>query len=179
MSQKVQELSDFIERAVKSRKYPESTAQGLRAALKLFESVLNHEEKESLDLFKKNIDPIYQSVATKYGREYSAGSLAAYKSRVLKIVSDFEKYGNDATKMASWSPKIIKRSPRKKADVATEIDNTGGSIVPPALPGMHKIELALRSDTKFLIMVPMDITKTECAMLKAVLDSLTGTAESK
>ena len=175
MSQNIQALSDFINRAVKSRKYPESTAQGYRAALKLFEAEANDEESDSLETFKKNLDQIYHSVSSKNGRDYTANSLAAYKSRILKIIGDYEKYGIDPTKMAGWSPKIIIRGPRKPAQPSgssSEDANAEDGNTQVVSGGMHKIELALRDDKKFIVIVPRDITSQEAVTLKAVLDSL-------
>ena len=116
---KFEVLYDFINRAVKSRKYVESNASGLRVALKLFEAELNEEELNSLDVFKKNIEQIYQNVFSK-NKNFSAGSLATYKSRILKVLADYEKYGLDATKMANWSPKIVTRTKK--------ISNTNGDF---------------------------------------------------
>lgn len=103
------ELYDFIDRAVKSRKYPENTGMALKTSLKLFEAELNDEEKGSISEFSKNLNSIYQSVFAK-NKNFSASSLATYKSRVSKVLSDYEKYGIDPTKMANWSPKIITRA---------------------------------------------------------------------
>lgn len=110
---KINDLYDFIERAIKSRKYPENTGLSLKSALKLFERELNEDEKNSLDQFKRNIEQIYQTVFSK-NKEYSADSLAVYKSRVLKAINDYEKYGTDPNKMANWIPKIIIRTKRQQ-----------------------------------------------------------------
>src|SRR3989344_23344 len=114
---KIQDLYDFIDRAIKSRKYPKNTGMALKSALKLFEAGLNEEERGSIDEFKKNLEQIYQSVFSKH-KDFSAASLATYKSRVIKALSDYEKYGIDPTKMANWSPKIIRRS--KKQDISPD-----------------------------------------------------------
>src|SRR3989338_7606501 len=106
---KIQDLYEFIDRAVKSRKYPDNTGMALKTALKLFEAVLNEEERNSIDVFSKNIEQIYQNVFSK-NKNFSASSLATYKSRVTKVLSDYEKYGVDPTKMANWSPKVINRT---------------------------------------------------------------------
>lgn len=102
-------LYAFIERAVKSRKYPNNTGYALKVALSLFESELNDEERSSLNVFKKNLDQIYRSVCLKNSTKYSAGSLATYKARVIRTIKDYEHYGIDLTKMAGWNPKIILR----------------------------------------------------------------------
>lgn len=119
---KFETLYDFLNKAVKSRKYAESNASGLRVALKLFEAELNEEELNSLDVFKKNIEQIYQNVFSK-NKNFSAGSLATYKSRVLKVVNDYEKYGQDATKMANWFPKIITRVKKTSSSTKNSKDS--------------------------------------------------------
>ncbi|MFA6158346.1 MAG: hypothetical protein WC763_01845 [Candidatus Paceibacterota bacterium] len=175
-TKKFLDLYEFIDRAVRSRKYPESTAQGLRAALKLFEAELNEDETASLDVFRQNIEQIYQSVATNNGKQYSAGSLATYKSRIVKVLGDYEKYGIDPTKMASWSPKLITRSPKKQEEKVSSGESSDPQDDVPSVSaqvGMHKIELALRPDKKFVIIIPRDITVDEAKIVKSVLDSLT------
>ena len=130
--QKIQVLYDFIERAIKSRKYPENTGMALKTALKLFETELNEEERNSIDEFRKNINQIYQSVYSK-NKNFSAGSLAVYKSRVIRVINDYEKYGIDPIKMSNWSPKVISRSKKtstdssgskENKDVATDTNNS-------------------------------------------------------
>ena len=124
MSKNIQDLFEFIERAEKNRKYPTATASGLKAALRLFEVELNEEEKNSVDLFKKNLEQIYHSVTVKNGKSMSSGSLVTYKSRINKIISHFEKYGIDPTKMVNWNPKVITRKQQtKKGPRNTENQN--------------------------------------------------------
>jgi hypothetical protein len=177
MAKNFQDLFEFIDRAVKSRKYPENTARGLKASLKLFEPVLNEEELQSLDVFEKNLDQIYHSVTLKNGKNFNASSLAVYKSRIIKIINDYKKYGLDPTKMASWTPKTITRSSRKKDSSSSpstdDLPETSPS--PISTNEMHKIELSLRPDSnkKFIIIVPRDITLVENSTIKAILDSLT------
>ena len=171
---KYQELYDFVNRATKNRKYPESTAQTLRAALKLYEEALNDDEKGSISKFKDNFEQISRSVFTKYASKFNASSLMTYKSRALKVVTDYEQY-SDPVKMSSWSPRIIVRgkkqqsnpSPRGKTpDSAPE----GGSE--PVSATMHRIELALRPDAKTVLIVPKDMTEIEYVTITAILKSL-------
>lgn len=173
MERTLQSLYDFIERAKKSRKYPENTAQGLKAALKLFDSVTNDVERASLDLFKKNIEQIYRDVSAKNGSDFSASTLSVYKSRIQKIIRDYERYGADPTKMASWSPKVIKRGSRNKTEKKS--DDASGSnaeTIPENSVGMNKVELSLRPGAKSIILVPKDMTSQEAGMFKSILDSL-------
>ncbi len=174
-------LYDFINSAVKSRKYPESTAQTLRAALKLYESELNEEEKQSIGTFKQNIEQIAQGVFTKNKLKFSATSLATYKYRVQKVLNDYESYGTDPAKMASWTPKVrqssrkstksTKDAPRNK-DGDTEGTDTQTDLKVPS--GMHKIELALRSESPpFILVLPRDIQQYEVTTITSILSSLT------
>ena len=177
MKNNFQALYDFIDRATKSRKYPENTAKALRAALKLYEPILNEDELNSLEKFTENFEQITSSMFNKNANRFSASSLPAYKSRAQKVLNDYSKYA-DPAKMSNWSPKKISRSVKvKKVDTEnlTNIDkaplfahNTLESIP----ENMHKIELALRSDTKFIVIVPRDINKNEAKTLKTIIDSL-------
>lgn len=135
--QNFKSLYDFIDKAVKSRKYPESTASALRTALKLFEEELNEEERNSISEVKKNIGQISNSIFAK-GKS-NAGSLATYKWRVNKVINEYEKYGLDATKMANWSPKIITRvkkvvninnDSKEKTISVTDIDDSSTFVFP-------------------------------------------------
>jgi hypothetical protein len=174
---KYKDLFDFIDRAVKSRKYPDATARTLKASLKLYEAVLNDEELNSLDKFKENFEPITANVFNKNANSFSASSLTTYKSRAQKVLADFEKYG-DPTKMNSWSPKTILRtkksvSPNESSKNNKQIFNSEEGVAPEKTPeDMHKIQLALRPDTKFIVIVPRDIKKNEAATMKAIIDSL-------
>jgi len=108
---KFEELYDFINRAINNRNYAGNTGISLKTALRLFEKEINDEEKNSIDKFHKNIEQIYHSVCSK-NKNFSAGSLATYKSRVIKVVTDYEKYGADPTKMSSWTKKAVSHSKR-------------------------------------------------------------------
>jgi len=114
---KFTELYDFIDRAIKSRNYPENTGISLKTALKLFEKELNEEERNSISEFSKNIEQIYSSVCSK-AKNFSAGSLATYKSRVIKVLTDYEKYGIDPTKMSGWPKKTISTRTKRNQDTS-------------------------------------------------------------
>lgn len=116
-----QALYEFIDRAVKNRKYPPNTALGLKAALKLFEPVLNEDELGSIEKFKENLEQIYHAVSSK-NKEITASSLATYKSRIVKVVREYEQYGADPTKMNGWSLKPVIR--QKKTESSSSKGNT-------------------------------------------------------
>jgi hypothetical protein len=116
-------LRDFISSAERSRKYPPNTAKAFNNALKLFEAVLNEEEAGSTEAFSERLDQIYHAVFEKNKNRMSVGSLATYKARVNRVLSDYESYGSDPTKFASWSPTIKPRAPRKSSSVKTTAQN--------------------------------------------------------
>jgi hypothetical protein len=175
---KFEDLYDFIDRATRSRKYPEATAHTLRAALKLYEPELNDEERGSVDEFEKNFEQITQSVFSKAKNRFSASSLATYRSRAQKVLQDFSQY-SDPIKMNSWSPKVISRMKKKdsvaskEAGSSTESRSGVGARSNENIPeNTHRIELALRPDAKFIVEVPRDLKATEADTIKAILTSL-------
>ncbi len=133
---KFSELPGFVDDAVKNRKYPPNTAFGLKAALRMFEGELNEEEKKSIEKVRENINQLSQSVSQKNKSKLSASSPGVYKSRVLKVVNDYEKYGTDPTKMANWSVKVTTRK-KKGGALKTERDSLDeGNIARQGLVGL-------------------------------------------
>lgn len=175
MDKNFKDLYEFVNSAVKSRKYPESTAQTLRAALKLYEQELNEEEQGSIDSFRKNIDQIAQAVFGKNKLKFSATSLATYKSRVLKVVNDYEKYGTDPTKMASWSPKLVARAKRgSKQQEKASPDN--GAQSEPLMPASSVASTTLIKDfgsgRVAQIVLPSDATDDERQKLSMLIQNM-------
>jgi hypothetical protein len=176
MEKNMSVLYAFIESAVKSRKYPESTANGLRAALKLFDAELSAEERGSISLFMERFDQIYASVCSKNQLKFSAASLATYKSRVIKVMTDYQKYGVDPTKMASWSPKVVSRAKRASSKDA-EVETAVVSHVPR--PYVDVAAVATTSLVKDFgegrvaqIILPTDISDEERKKLSALIENM-------
>ena len=109
-------FNDFVNAAERSRKYPRNTAIGYRAALRLYEQVLKDEEKESIDTFKERLEDISSEVYHNNISQMTAGSIATYKSRVFRVLGDYEKYGREPAKMANWKPIKRTRGDRKSQD---------------------------------------------------------------
>lgn len=184
MSSVTKELLDFIDTAERNRKYPGGTAAGRRSALRLFEVELNDEEKESLDTFKKNLDQIYQNVFNKNKSNMSAGSLTTYKMRLESLIKDYEKYGQDPTKLANWNRPVRKY---KKASLAKEVSDSIPAteskpevLLPEKGSDFSRFELPLRPGIKAIIIVPSDISKSEVEKLRGYinfLDSIAGNEE--
>lgn len=166
----VQDLYDFIDRAVKSHKYPDNTAWSLKSALKKFEPILNDEERASVSKIKENLAPLTQKLFSK-DKNSSASSLNAYRKRVHKLIGDFEKYGSDPSKMANWTVKTIIRT-KRKTSTSAPVSESESDVVATTAQGMARIELPLRPGMKFVLIVPQDISGQERSILKGLLDSL-------
>lgn len=56
----------------------------------------------------------------------SASSIAVYNRRVRSLIDDYEKYGTDPGKMASWNRQLITRKHSKvKQEIAPAVSITG------------------------------------------------------
>src|SRR6266849_6430819 len=111
---KLKALSEFISLAEKNRKYPANTAHGRRAALKLFETVLHPDELESIDLVEERMKEIYLSLISRRKDNFSIKSLNTYKGRLLKVITDYKRYGTDTQAFANWELKPRKHRDDKK-----------------------------------------------------------------
>lgn len=171
MSQ-IKDLYEFIELAQRNRKYPANTASGFKAALKLFESDLTDDEMGSIDLFLKNIDQIYQSVARKNPKNMSMDSLRVYKDRVTRLIRDYQSYGVDPTKIANWNRPVRAISRTKKVREVAQIEVPGQSEPDSILRADNqgsRVEIPLRDDFKALVYIPGDISKTEVEKINKIL----------
>lgn len=183
MSNSIQILTDFIEAAKKNRKYPDNTAYGFKAALRLFEPELTEEEKESLDTFKSHFEQIYQSVFNKNKAKFTASSLAVYRRRLLGLIADYEKYGIDPTKMVSWIRPSRKMSGRKSENSkqAIQADSGVSGVAEAQLiekgPTMDRFELSLRPNIKAIILVPSDLSSDEVKKIRGLVDYLANNAK--
>lgn len=174
MSSVINQLFDFINTAEKNRKYPQGTALGRRAALKLFEAELNEGEKESLGTLKANLEQIYQNVFNKNKSKMNAESLVTYKKRLEKLIEDYEAYGIDPTKLANWN-----RATRKVRINTTQSNN---QKVKEQIPNsssasgkeieLSRFELPLRPNVKAIIIVPSDIKKSEVEKVRKYIEFL-------
>lgn len=178
MSTTLQSLTDFITAAEKSRKYPANTAGALKSALRLYESELTDEEKESLDTFKEHLDQISQSVFNKNKSKMSAASLETYKRRLRALLNDYERYGTDPSKMASWnrvprirrSNKSLKTSGQKTPEQEDAVTSNERALEQSSK--IIRFEISLRPDAKAIILTPSDMTTEEVNKIKGYIDYL-------
>jgi hypothetical protein len=165
-------LYEFISLAQKNRKYPANTAHGIRAALKLFETVLHPDELEDLSLIEERMKEIYLSLISKHKDTFSIASLNTYKGRFLKAIQDYKKYGADPEALAHWE---VKTRHYNSKDTSKDIikDETISSISYPVHRGVHKIKITLVDGQDCAIEVPAKISKEDASIITKIIGSLT------
>jgi len=165
-------MHEFINAAEHSRKYLPNTASAYRSALRLFESELSEDEKESLDLLQERLDHIYHLVVGKNNQKMTMASLETYRRRFINLLKDYEAYGIDPTKMNTWERKVrnIRRAKRPiKVESSSSVDISSALL--QERTEMNRLELSLRPGVKAIMVIPPDITKQEASMIKAIIDA--------
>lgn len=171
---KFKNLYEFIDIAEKNRKYLPNTATNYRTPLRLVESELTDEEKNSTDLVKTHLNDIFTLLYSKNSTKLSASSLEVYKRRVRSLISDYEQYGTDPTKIAAWDRKALTRKPKVKK--AKEVESTPESLStemdkPTNSSNIQSAELNL-SRGKGKIIVPQELSEEDRVLLKFQIDVL-------
>lgn len=161
-------LLRFIEKARVNRNYPATTAEAIKAAFRLFEKVLNDEEKASINVFRDHLESIYQDVARK-NDTVSPASLLTYKRRIERFLRDYFMYGVDPTKMATWQPSARSVSKRKKTEKDTSqlIDVNESGL--GSQQGMTTHYLQLRPGVRAVLSIPFDLSRKEAEKLKTLI----------
>ncbi len=163
-------LYDFIDLAEKNRKYPANTAHGRRAALKLFDSILTEDERESLDLIQQRMGEIYLGLISKYKESYSIQSLNTYKGRLLSVIRDYKRYGAKPDAIVNWEAKERKYTVKNIKD--DKKDTSIHNISFPTHRGVHKLHIALGDGQIAILEVPANISNRDAATIKKIVDSL-------
>lgn len=178
MSTTIQSLTEFIAFAEKSRKLAANTAGAMRSTLRLFESELTDEEKESLDTFKGHLDQIFRSVCNKNKSKMSDITLATYGRRMRVLLNDYEKYGADPSKMISWHHESHARQGGKipKVDQQTTVERkvaeASGEGSLEQSSKVIRFEISLRPDAKAIILTPTDMTAEEVGKIAGYVEYL-------
>lgn len=166
-------LYEFIDRALKNRKYLPNVATNFRTPIRLIEKELSNEENHSLEVFVKNLDAVFGLIYSKSNNTLSASSLETYKKRILQVVSDYEKYGKDASAMASWDRKIVVRKPKPSKLVSNTLEKTNEILsVPQELDSSMTKHEEILTHGKSIIFTPSILEHRDINILKAYIDYL-------
>ncbi|EKE13088.1 MAG: hypothetical protein ACD_13C00093G0002 [uncultured bacterium] len=168
----IETLNEFLDMAQRNRKYAPNSVYGYRAALKLFADEVNEEEKSSMDLFKERYEQIFSNIVNKKKNIFSIASLQIYRKRVKKLLSDYEKYGVDPTKMANWTPLTTKPLGKTKSNEKPLSDVVIHPIEELSQTGNSKHEYSVRQGKKIIISYPYDFTLEEAKSIKSFADYL-------
>ena len=182
------DLYKFIDTAKKDRKYMPNTAHGRKAALTVFASELNEDEKASVDLFMERLDRISDVVFQKNqnNNKFTTSTLSLYKSRVSNLINDFNKYGNSVEAMSKWQPgkKPLKKSQSKPitSQKENELNNSAndfdysapikahmesrGEHYSSTITNYHQLSVMLRPGLRVEFRLPFDLTSKEAEKLK-------------
>ena len=171
MADKFTSLYDFVDFARANRKYPDSTANNLKSALKIFEKELNAEEIKSIHMVEDSIGEIFRSLVIAH-KDKSIVSLNTYKARLLKVIKDYKKYGVDPAKMQRWVTKEKKSTGVLiKKDKPDTKKITLSNVIHEGVDNCHKISLCLTSGYAE-ISIPKNISTQDAKTIKAIIDSL-------
>ena len=106
----------------------------------------------------------------------------SYKTRLLKVIKDYKKYGAEPGKMQSWVPRL-----RQGFDGRGKTRNSTPLLIKKDKPDKNKIVLSNLINTtvenylqislslergKVQISLPKDITHKEIKIIKNILDSI-------
>jgi len=171
------DLYNFLELARNNRKYPESVANNIKSALKIFENELNQEEKKSIEMIVDNMEDIFLEVVN-HNNEKGIASLSAYKARVLRIIKDYQRYGKEPSKIQNWEPKERKSTALlNNKDKKDKTKDKPTALLSPAIntpvDSANKIELALEKGTATMLL-PVQISNTDAKKIKGIIDALAG-----
>jgi hypothetical protein len=196
------DLKEFIDVAEKNRKYAKETAKGKRAALRLFETELNEDEMQSVDLLNDRLEKIYQAVYNNNKTKMQHSSLVMYKNRLQGLLKDYLKYGNDPNAFTSWdktrkqeprtsslkhTARTASRVPSSRNLIEAEVVNTDETIFEndelKALAGsasqggvfsseLNRFEVFLRPGFKVSLTLPIDLNKSEADRIKHMIDGM-------
>lgn len=167
------DLYEFIDIAERNRKYAPNTAHGRRAALRIFEKELHPEEISSLELVANNLDDIYRNVVSRNKDAFSLSSLSTYKSRFLKVLDEYQRYGSDPDLLQSWQVRLRNTHRTPKDKVLDKVKDTPSSKVSNTTHSpVYNLEISLQNGGKFLLESPGVISPKEADTIKRLIDAL-------
>ncbi|MBS1655922.1 MAG: hypothetical protein JSU05_13810, partial [Bacteroidetes bacterium] len=100
---KISDLIEFIQKAIKLAKYNSNTGNGLLYAVRAAEKGLLVEEPKDIEYLVSHMEELF---FRQKDLNLSPQSQDVYFTRIRRVVEDYKKYGQDAKSIYSWSPKL-------------------------------------------------------------------------
>ena len=170
------DLLEFVSEAQRMGIYPGNTAYGLKAAIRRVAPVLTEQEASSLETFKSHLEAIFQRAFNLSKGKVNARSLAVYQRRLLRLINEYEQYGQTPQAMSGWKRKgkvsVGVRSERRIVSQSrigsAELDAADDA---KSSPSMHRLEVSLRPGVRAVLMLPFDLTEDEAKRIKTMIDA--------
>lgn len=158
-------LAKYIDKNLLEGKYSKNVAHGLGTALRVFSASSDKKDQNSIDSFKNSLSKIAVKISLGLP-EISAGSIATYRSRMNRLIRDYEEsHGNTKDKIT-----VVNGIQRAKTDSilrhAIHKPVRGSSLE------VHKLEIALQSGSSISLILPKTMTRHDVEIVKSILDSL-------
>lgn len=175
-------LMDFLQYVEDHGLWKSNTAIGYRAAASKVEGDLT--EQEASDVRQIDLDLLFQRFMNRNRVKVSPRTLATYRQRLQRAISEFERYLEDpidyrsavggGRSSAGGGGSKAKRTTRKKSseervgpatgEVATRAGGAGAQVL--------NIPFPLRSDFLASVQIPRDLKKVEAERLAAFIKTL-------
>lgn len=180
---KIEDLIHFVAKAGDMGKYPASSAQSITAALKIANSQLQPGEELDTTAVEQHVDDLLARYVNTQAQAPRDTSLQSYRSRILRAVSDFGRYGARPIDMPSSS----RRGSAKKRPAGSSQDDASGHRRKgrPASDGARRgsdqntfphelvtYAFPLRQDVQITISLPTDFREREVERVKAWVQTL-------
>ena len=174
-NQSTKKLFNFITAAERSRKYMPTVAANHKTPLRLIDTELNQEEGESVEILKQNLEQIFHTFYTKNQSKISASSIEIYKRRLRSLIEDYENYGVDPSKMASWNKEISVRKTRKegkeeKSNPTESLRSVSGEA--DQYKDSARNEIPLSNGRKVIIITPLNLDLNDVDKIDAFITYL-------
>lgn len=184
---KISDLIEFLQKAIKLAKYNSNTGGGMLNAIRAAERGLLAEEPKDIDYLVSHMEELF---FRQKDLGLSPQSQAVYFTRIKRAVDDYKKYGLDAKAIYAWSPKLKPKkttTPTTKKPVIAKQDevpeivedrsnsyskNDSNESVIKEVGGvkLNVVTWRLRPGVLVKIELPEDLNKSDVERIKKLLD---------
>jgi hypothetical protein len=183
---KISDLIEFIQKAIKLAKYNSNTGGGILYAVRAAEKGLLPEEPKEIEYLASHLEELF---FRQKDLNLSPQSQDVYFTRIRRVVEDYKKYGHDAKAIYSWAPKLRAKKDVPKKNVSSgkndndknewnegrsseQTNNNTSNNVIREVGGikLNVVTWRLRPGVLVKIELPEDLTKADVERIKKLLD---------